>query len=59
MASIPKDPVILLSYVNTKLRDFYPTLDEFARAEDADKDEIIKVLSAISYSYDSEKNQFI
>ena len=24
---LPQDPMILLSYLNTKLRDFYPTLD--------------------------------
>ncbi|HJB69908.1 MAG TPA: DUF4250 domain-containing protein, partial [Candidatus Flavonifractor avistercoris] len=24
---LPKDPVILLSVINTKLRDFYPSLD--------------------------------
>ena len=26
---MPKDPVMLLSYVNTQLRDFYPSLAEF------------------------------
>ena len=25
---IPKDPFMLLSYVNTQLRDFYPDLDQ-------------------------------
>ncbi len=28
MTVLPKDPVILLSYINTQLRDFYPSLDE-------------------------------
>ncbi|MER2055881.1 MAG: DUF4250 domain-containing protein, partial [Clostridia bacterium] len=32
---LPKDPVILLSYVNTKLRDEYVSLQELCRAEDA------------------------
>ena len=27
MATIPRDPVMLLSYVNTQLRDFYPSLE--------------------------------
>ena len=31
--SLPKDPVMLLSVVNTKLRDYYPNLDELAKAE--------------------------
>lgn len=30
MTVLPKDPVILLSYINTQLRDFYPSLDDYA-----------------------------
>ena len=37
MSTIPKDPVILLSYVNTQLRDNYSSLDEMCQALDADK----------------------
>ncbi len=29
---LPKDPVILLSYINTQLRDFYPSLDELCKS---------------------------
>ena len=36
---IPKDPMILLSYVNTKLRDQYPTLEDFCKGENADPEE--------------------
>ena len=32
---IPKDPVMLLSYVNTQLRDFYGTLDASLRGQRA------------------------
>ena len=56
---LPKDPVILLSYVNTKLRDFYPTLGELAIAEDVPQEEILKRLAAAGYSYDEESNRFI
>ena len=28
---IPKDPVMLLSYVNTQLRDYYDSLDDFLK----------------------------
>ena len=31
---IPKDPFMLLSYVNTQLRDFYPDLDQMCQALD-------------------------
>lgn len=29
---IPKDPMILLSFVNLKLRDFYSSLDDMCQA---------------------------
>ena len=55
---LPKDPVILLSYVNTKLRDEYATLQELCRAEDADPSSLTDRLAAIGYRYNEEKNQF-
>ena len=56
--SLPKDPVMLLSVVNTKLRDFYPNLEELAAAEGATTDEIIEKLNTINYTYNRERNQF-
>lgn len=58
MSQLPKDPVMLLSVVNTNLRDFYSSLDEFCNAKDADKDEIVNALAAIGYEYNQESNQF-
>lgn len=57
--ALPKDPVILLSYINTQLRDNYPSLDELCISLDADKEDVIKKLASINYAYDSEKNTFI
>lgn len=56
--SLPKDPVMLLSVVNTKLRDFYPSLEELAKAEGVIAEEIIERLKKINYIYDRERNQF-
>ncbi|MBE5877349.1 MAG: DUF4250 domain-containing protein [Lachnospiraceae bacterium] len=56
---IPKDPVMLLSFMNLKLRDFYSSLDAFCEDMDVDKQEIVDKLAAIDYHYDSEKNQFV
>lgn len=56
--SLPKDPVMLLSVVNTKLRDFYPNLEELATAEGASAEEIIQKLANINYIYDETLNQF-
>nr|MBQ8252468.1 DUF4250 domain-containing protein [Lachnospiraceae bacterium] len=56
---IPKDPVMLLSFVNLKLRDFYPTLDAMCEDLDIDKEELTGKLSGIQYSYDPSRNQFV
>ncbi len=56
---IPNDPVILLSFVNTQLRDNYPSLDEFGKSNSLDIDEIKSKLFAIGYEYDDKLNKFI
>ena len=59
MDTLPKDLVMLLSVVNTNLRDFYGSLDDFCRAKDVDKSEIEEKLEKINYSYDATSNQFV
>lgn len=56
--SLPKDPVMLLSVVNTKLRDYYPSLEELAKAEGVAQEEIIQNLAKINYVYDENHNRF-
>lgn len=56
---LPKDEVILLSYVNTKLRDFYPSLEEFCKAAGVDRGYIIEKLEKIDYEYDEVLNKFV
>lgn len=56
---MPQDPIMLLSYVNTKLRDFYKDLDEFCSAEGADRKEIEEKLNSVGYEYDAELNKFV
>lgn len=56
---IPKDPAMLLSFVNLKLRDYYGSLDALCDDLDADKAEITERLAAIDYHYDKEKNRFV
>lgn len=55
---LPEDPVMLLSFVNTKLRDEYSDLQMLSEALNLDTDKIIRTLDAIDYHYDREKNQF-
>lgn len=55
---IPNDPIMLLSFLNTKLRDEYNTLDLLCDDLNLNKDEIIKKLSLVDYQYDASINQF-
>lgn len=58
-SKLPKDPVMLLSFVNTQLRDFYNDLDDFCLSFQTDKKELTGKLLSIDYSYDATTNQFI
>ena len=57
--ALPKDPILLLSVVNMKLRDFYSSLDSLCDDMDEDKNEITERLSAAGYTYDEDSNQFV
>lgn len=57
--NIPNDPIILLSYINTELRDHYPSLDELCASLSLDKDIITTKLAAIDYFYDEALNKFV
>ena len=59
MTKFPKDPAMLLSYVNTQLRDFYPSMEELCKAMDVDKCEIDERLAMIDYEYDPVSNRYV
>lgn len=56
---IPSDPIILLSYVNTKLRDECKSLDDFCDRYEVDKATLTATLKSIRYTYNSNQNQFV
>ena len=56
---MPKDPVMLLSYINTQLRDFYPSLQELGSSLQVSEHDLRNRLAAIDYEYDAVRNQFI
>lgn len=57
--NIPTDPAILLSFINMKLRDFYPSLDILCDDMELSRAEIEEKLAMIGYTYKEERNQFI
>ena len=56
---MPKDPVMLVSYINLKLRDFYNSFDEMCEDMNIDGKEIIEKLATIDYVYDVKTNRFV
>ena len=57
--NLPKDPMILLSVINTKIRDQYHTLDMLCDDMNVDKSELIDILKGIDYEYDESRHQFV
>ena len=56
---LPNDPIMLLSYINTQLRDNYKSLDDLCDSLDTDKQAIIEKLATVDYAYNEELNKFI
>lgn len=59
MSDLPRDPVMLLSVINTKLRDFYSDLETLCREEQIGQEQLEEMLYQIDYEYDRERNQFV
>lgn len=55
---LPSDPLMLLSFVNTRLRDEYSSLDALCDGLDVSKEEIVEALKKIDYKYNESLNQF-
>lgn len=57
--NIPKDPVMLVSFLNLKLRDQYASFDALCEDLQLDKKEVEQSLDTIDYHYQQEYNQFL
>ena len=55
---LPKDPMMLFSVINTKLRECYSSLDELCEAMNVNKDELVNQLKAVGFEYSAEHNKF-
>lgn len=55
---LPKDPMMLLSFINMKLRDFYPSLDSLCEDLNIDRAELESSLKAAGFEYSPENNRF-
>lgn len=59
MIGLPNNPVMLLSVVNTALRDTHQDLDGFCKTRDVEKEDIVNKLKTINYEYNAELNKFV
>lgn len=57
--ALPKDPVMLLSVVNTKLRDEYGSLEDLCRGLGIEEEKLVQILKEIDYEYDETVRQFL
>ena len=55
---LPKDPVMLMSVLNTRLRDGYASLEALCDDLELDRDDLIARLHESGFNYDPEQNQF-
>ena len=58
MADFPKDPFMLLSWTNMKLRDFYPSLEKLCEDLEIDRNEVEKTLENAGFTYNEAQNKF-
>ncbi len=55
---LPKDPVILMSYLNTLLRDRYAGLDALCEDLALERGELERTLEAAGFRYDPGQRRF-
>jgi len=56
--TLPQDPAMLLSFINMKLRDEYPTLDELCKAQGINRQKLETELSQAGFKYNEQNNKF-
>ena len=58
MTYFPKDPAMLMSWINLKLRDFYGNLDDLCEDLEIDRNELEKTLENAGFTYNEAQNKF-
>ena len=55
---LPEDAMMLYSFINTKLRDCYPSLDALCEDMGIEKKDVVQKLKTVGFEYNPEKNRF-
>lgn len=56
--NMPEDPMMLMSFINMKLRDFYPSLDVLCDDLALDRKELEEKMAGVGMEYNAEANKF-
>ena len=59
MTDLPKDPIILYSVLNMKLRDFYGSLDALCDDLEIDRQALLEDMAKAGFHYDPQRNAFV
>ena len=59
MNSLPKDPMMLMSVINMKLRDFYPSIEDLCEDMDIDRHDLESILNKTGFEYSKEQNRYM
>jgi len=57
-SELPKDPFMLFSFINMKLRDEYPSLDALCDDYNVNREVLETILGAVGFSYNPDQNKF-
>ena len=57
MENLPKDPMMLMSFINMKLRDEYPSLDELCASLNVDRATLEATLATAGFEYNQQQNK--
>ena len=58
MTVLPEDPMILFSFINTKIRDNYASLDELCDDMHISKADLVAKLGSVGFEYNPPQNKF-
>lgn len=58
MGNIPQDTMMLMSFINMKLRDFYPSLDALCEDLEISREELEERLGKAGFEYSEENKRF-
>ena len=58
MTDYPKDPIMLMSWANMKLRDYYQSLEKMCDDLEIDQDSLVETLKSAGFEYNADLNKF-